>query len=147
MKFNDLIGRVHTVKEEIVYAIKEKVAEINNGDAYTPVYLHNVSVAYTAGKYNGVVNTLQLYSIFFDEDDTLCGDFIGKNPEVRDGFIFGKCIEDLHTEDLLNILNNLYQNAGEKAECVPGAGPAVLRDNSDGFKTVIDKYFKKYVNV
>ena len=91
-------------RNELLYAIKNRVSEITSGELDKPVYINNVTVQgpdYSA-------NNLYISSIFCSSDNTLCGDLLPKEKRSQSTIMFGRTIEELSANDLNKILNFLY---------------------------------------
>ncbi len=99
---------IKKTKEEILFAIKERVNEITSGDIQNPLYLKGAAVCDTAKSVSGSVKYFDIQCIFYDERGRLCGDLLGIENKREKNIIFGRLIEEFDIEALRTILNCLY---------------------------------------
>ncbi len=94
-------------KAELINEIKEAFAEITSGKKDRPVFLKRMMISNPDRKKYGWTNYFFLHSIFYGNDDTLFGDLLTISRKADRDILFGKEIEGLGTEDLLDILRAL----------------------------------------
>ncbi|MFC1670317.1 hypothetical protein ACFL20_07975 [Spirochaetota bacterium] len=144
--YKDLMTSLNGLRGEILLAIRGMMTEITGGDVNTPVNLEGVSLFYSFGHRDSFRDNLRLCNIFYDDDGKLCGDFIDKNNATGNDFLFGKCVEDLNIEDLMNILKSL--DGKDNNKCETGIYENMgFSGKVHSFMSSMDSYFKKHGNV
>jgi hypothetical protein len=131
---------VEKARQEIIFAIKERINEIAGGVCNVPVTLTDVEIKEPDAEVTGAVKYLNIHNIYIDDGGCLCGDLVGKDDHFNHDIIFGKSIEDLNVDDLKDLLDNLY-----------GDDWAVKKDESEypeipvGMGAPLNEQFRKYI--
>jgi hypothetical protein len=103
--------RNESSRADILNAIRKRVRDITNGEFNRPVFLRNVSVSDPGKNGRDHSKIFLLNSLFYSSDNELCGDLMPLLRSNRENcLLFGKIIENLHVEDLNNILKNLNRD-------------------------------------
>ena len=112
------MGKIEEIKDiekksrtEILFAIRERVKEITDGEFDKPVFLKNVSVSDPEDNEMKDSILFSLNSIFYSGNNELCGDLMPLKRKNRGGsLVFGKVIDNLCIDDLNSVLRNLYRD-------------------------------------
>ena len=107
---------IEKTRREILFAIKERISEITNGND-APLQLKDVVIGdvIRAGKVS--LNYYEVNNVFVNENGFLCGDLVCRHGRFFGDVFFGKSIEDLAIENLKLILDALYRgtwHSGQK---------------------------------
>ena len=103
----DISTIVENTRQEILFAIKERIAELTRGTS-APVRLNKVIIRDKINSHNDALRYFEVKNVFVDEINKLCGDLAGKDDRFDDGILFGKNIEELAIDDLKLLLDTLY---------------------------------------
>ncbi len=136
-------GRLDDIRGEIMMAIKKRFLQITGKDYYRPLCIDEPSVMDTAAGVSGTVNYLHLQNIYLDDSGKMCGDFVNMDHPDGNDFIFGKEIDGLFVEDLVRILNKMYEMEADEEE--PECG--MKSGNNDRFTfPILKSYVKSFLH-
>ena len=102
----DVSAIIQQSRQEMLFAIKERLNEISEGPGM-PVLPPRVVIG--GGRLCGDgVSFFELTNLYVDEGGTLCGDLLPKGERLGHAVLFGRGLENLPIEDLKLILDSLY---------------------------------------
>jgi hypothetical protein len=103
----ETISIVECTRQEILFAVKERVGELTRGSG-APVQLEKAVIGGRKAASGEYLRYFEVKNIYIDDSNHLCGDLAGKDDRRSDGILFGKEIEDLPIDDLKILLDTLY---------------------------------------
>ena len=120
---------IEKTRQEILFAIKERVSEITKGN-YAPVQLNDIVIGDVISAGRVSLNYYEVNNVFVDDNGFLCGDLVCRHGKFFGDVFFGKSIENLAIENLKLILDALYRDI-----CLGGQEniDAGLSDRKSGF--------------
>ncbi len=134
-EFNE---RVNDIREELLFAIKERIHAITTDDNRKVIEVRDMVIQENGCDSKKLRNAYVLHNIYLDDSDSLCGDLFSEKKNLDDGIIFGKNLDGLSAEDLQMILDRLYSDEWIVAE----------DDYCDDSQRVIYvSFLKRYVTV
>lgn len=128
----DVSAIVQQSRQEMLFAIKERLSELSEGTGM-PVVPPRVVISGGGKSCDDGVSFFELTNLYVDEGGTLCGDLMPKGERLGHAVLFGRGLENLPIEDLKLILDSLYAKEWKAVPYSPSSHMRRTRGGLFGF--------------